>query len=119
MLSQILKLLGLINSFRSMLAILVPLFTLYMVYRFLTRKNQKKAKNGRRNEFIWLFYGKNSLNEKEKVSFWYITLTLLFYLIIHNLNLQNLILESTLKLFFLSFIISLLARIFVGEKYEQ
>lgn len=119
MFSQVLKLLGLINSFRSILVILVPLFTLYMVYRFLMRKNQQKAKDRLGNEFIRFFYGKNCLNKREKVPFWYVTLALLLYLIILSLNLQNLILESTLRLFFLSFIFSLLARIFVGEKYEQ
>lgn len=119
MLDQIIMmLLKSINNFRPILTISVPLLVLYVLYKFLTKKNWQRIRERQESNFTWFFYEGYRLNKEEKESFWYLILIPLFYLIIQNLNLQNLILELTLKLFLFSFIISLVIRIFAGEKYE-
>ncbi len=119
MLDQIIMmLLKSINNFRPILTISAPLPVLYVLYKFLTKKNRQRTRERQENNFTWFLYEGYRLNKEEKKSFWYLILIPLLYFIIQNLNLQNLILESTLKLFLLSFIISLVIRIFTGEKYE-
>nr|MDO8043317.1 hypothetical protein [Candidatus Baldrarchaeota archaeon] len=119
MLDQIIMmLLKSINNFRPILTISAPLLVLYVLYKFLTKKNWQRTRERQENNFTWFLYEGYRLNKEEKESFWYLILVPLFYFIIQNLNFQNLILELTLKLFLFSFIISLVIRIFAGEKYE-
>lgn len=118
MFKQTLTLLAILASiFQYILVNLVPLITLYIFYKLLTKKRQQKTRRQRRNQFLWFFYEENS-PKNEKGSFWHLTLIPLIYFLIQQLSFPSLVFELTLKLLLLSLAISLVAKLLVGDEGE-